>query len=147
MDYIGFVVLLVALAIVGAIYAANLAMKRERREALAPPFANPLGEPWAPPPPTANDNSPPLTDVQSLVLRSMSRNIGFTAKELSERTGLTVAEVNAVRRELRGLGLAKFGPLYDPDGAGVRGSGYVLTREGEDAAVAAAHGRVQSIAA
>jgi hypothetical protein len=89
-----------------------------------------VSPPWADAPAPTNTNLPVLTDAQARVLRAMSGDIGYTALRLSEFTSLQAAAVGKVRKELRDMGLVRYGPLFDEDGAGIRGSGYTLTEKG-----------------
>ena len=81
----------------------------------------------------ANSNVPALTDDQRRVLLEMNSEIGHTAATLQRRTGLPHKRVVAARRELAGMGLAVFGPLYQDCGESnvLAGRGYILTPEGD----------------
>lgn len=93
---------------------------------------------WMAEPEPANTNLPALDAEQTAVLHAMSAIYGHTANDIMERTGLPHVKVAGARRYLREIGLAHYGPLYDEDGAGIRGSGYTLTDEGVRVAAALA---------
>lgn len=94
-------------------------------------FGEPLPPVFPAAPAAANSNWPGLSDDQRNVIMEMSRETGWTAAVISDRTGLTVARISAARRALAEMQLAKFGPLYDEDSGAVCGSGYTLTSAGE----------------
>jgi hypothetical protein len=81
-------------------------------------------------PEPANCNLPDLSPDQMLVLAEMSDDYGRTAARLVADTGLTHAQVVDARRQLRKMGLAIYGPLFDEDTGRPSGSGYLLTSEG-----------------
>ena len=94
----------------------------EARDEAAPLVRNRVAVP-------ANENLPALTVNQCAVLCEMSGDIGYTAATLARRTGLQLDVVVEVRRELRRLGLANFGPLLDDVDGRLMGRGYTLTAE------------------
>jgi hypothetical protein len=87
--------------------------------------------PWEQLPEPANVNLPVLTENQARVLREMDADLGHTANTLMQRTGFSHILVNKARRDLRDMGLAFHGPLFDQDTGRPSGSGYLLTAEGE----------------
>lgn len=82
----------------------------------------------------ANENMPALTVNQCAVLCEMGSQdeIARPASHLALRTGLHVSTVSLVRQQLRSLGLAEYGPLFD-DEQNICGRGYWLTCEGVEA--------------
>lgn len=89
----------------------------------------PIVRNWVPQPAAANSNLPQLTLDQELVLSVMDSDVGHSAAAISRWTNIPAGRVSEAQRELRKLGLADFGPLFDDDGK-LRGRGYWLTPAG-----------------
>lgn len=77
----------------------------------------------------ANDNGPELTAVQRKVLLAMHGELAFSATRMANRAGVTVTQARQSHRELRDMGLAEFGAIYDDDHH-FAGRGYWLNDNG-----------------
>ena len=80
----------------------------------------------APPPPL---RMPAMTSAARIVLRFMLGGPAIPARTIGQRCGLSASGVLAAQRELRALGLAKYGPAANDNGR-IAGSGYSLTDAG-----------------
>ncbi|PZQ21156.1 MAG: hypothetical protein DI569_12895 [Sphingopyxis macrogoltabida] len=82
-----------------------------------------------PPPPAYQLTAPPMTSAARKVLPFMGVTNARPARSIAQSTQIPVSGVLAAQRELRALGLAKYGPAVNDNGK-VAGSGYSLTPKG-----------------
>lgn len=74
---------------------------------------------------------PAMTSAARIVLGFMPTGPAIPARSIGQRCGLSATNVLAAQRELRALGLAKYGPAANDNGA-FAGSGYSLTDAGQE---------------